>query len=372
MAILAAAALGASPAAAQGPGGGRTGGGPGGQRQQGAGSGAGSYGATMMGDAVIEYDAQTGSLIIITDEETNSQIGQIIENLDRPAPQVLIKVLFLEVTHGNAIDLGTEGSYSFDFGSDNDSTGLAETLFGISGLTRGGFVDIETTNLEATLYALAETGKLEVLARPSVLTRNNEQATITIGQEIPFIRNSRITNEGQTINTVEYDDVGIILEVTPHITPDRLVELEVYPEISTIGADSVEISPGVSTPVIAKRSAETRVVVEDGRTVVIGGMMEDNVVEAIQKIPLLGDVPIVGYLFKRKTRVVTKTELLICLTPQVIMSREELRSMSRGEMQRLKITPQAFTEGQLDTYVEDLHRQEEMDELLPEQDMPTP
>ena len=321
------------------------------QAQQTSASAAKSYSSGLVGNAVIQYDAETGSLIVITDDETNKQIEKIITNLDQPVPQVLIKVLFLEVTHTNALDLGVEGKYTYKRDGNQD---VIQTIFGLSHETRGGFYKILDEDLEVTIRAISERTKLEILSRPSVLARNNQQATITVGQEVPFIRNSRITSDGQTINTIEYDDIGIILRVTPHITSDRLVEMEVIPEISALTGDTVPISETVNATVIAKRSAETRVVVEDGKTVVIGGMMEDNNTETVTKIPILGDIPILGAPFRRTIKSKSKTELLIFLTPHVVEGSSELRDISVSEKDKTELAPKAFTDKQIDKYIDNL------------------
>ena len=309
------------------------------------------YGTQSMGEAVIQFDPETGSLIVIADDETNEQIGKIVTNLDRPIPQVLIKVLFLEVTHVDGLDLGVEGSYQYGKEGNED---IVQTVFGLAYETRGGFYKILEDDLEVTIRALAETSKLEVLSRPSILARNNQEATITVGKEVPFIRNSRITNDGQTINTIEYDDIGIILNVTPHITSHKLVEMEVIPEISTLTGETVPISEQINAPVIAKRSAETRVVVEDGMTVVIGGMMEDHDTESVRKIPILGDIPILGAAFRRTIKEKSKTELLIFLTPHVVEYPSELKGLSIAEKNKAELAPKAFTDKQIDKFIDNL------------------
>ncbi|HUT24625.1 MAG TPA: hypothetical protein VM492_09810 [Sumerlaeia bacterium] len=305
-----------------------------------------SSGAVTAGEAVIQADPETGSLIIITDDETNERIRRVIEALDRPVPQALIKVLFLEVTHSKGSDWNLQGALRW---GPKDATTLSRSE--VTFQPGYGFVEILARDLDLTLTALAEVAKLEVLSRPSILARNNQEAVITVGQEVPFIRNSRITQEGQTINTVEYDDIGIILRVTPHISPDGLVEMDVAPEISTLTGDSVPISEGVTAPVFAKRSAETCVVVPDGRTVVIGGLMEDQDTESIGKIPMLGDIPYLGLLFQRKTTSKSKTELLIFLTPHVVRSTEQLADLSRSEKEKADLSEGAFTQEQLEKYL---------------------
>lgn len=317
-------------------------------------SSANRQGAGLRGDALVQYDADTGSLIVVTDELTNEEIGKVIEELDRPVPQVLIKVLFLEVTHSNDLDLGVEGflqkteTYNF---SDRVDTETLQTLFGVANQTTGGFYRIIENDLDITLRALAQVAKLEVLSRPSILTRNNQEAVITVGQEVPFIRNSRITDNGQTINTIEYEDIGIILTVTPHISEDRTVSLEVAPEISTLTGETIEISANANAPVIAKRSAETGVVVPDGSTVVIGGLMEDNVTKTTRKVPILGDIPLLGAAFRRKIDEKSKTELLIFLTPHVVEGYSELEEMSIKEKTTSELAPKAFESKTLEKYL---------------------
>jgi general secretion pathway protein D len=322
--------------------------------------GKSGYGAALTGNASIQYDPETGSLIVITDEDTNKNIDKIVKNLDQPVPQVLIKVLFLEVTHTKDLDLGVEGSYQYGSKQDfaNGTQDVIETLFGLASETRGGFYKIldNDNDLAVTIRAMAEKTKLEVLSRPSVLVRNNQEATITVGQSVPFITNSRITENGDTLNTIQYEDIGIILTVTPHIKSDNMVELEVTPEISTLTGDTVPISETVNARVIAKRSAATEVVVESGKTVVIGGMMQDNNTEDVHKIPILGDIPLLGMAFRRTVTDKSKTELLIFLTPHVLATPAELRERSIAEKNQAELVPQAFTKKQIDKYIDNLDK----------------
>ncbi len=301
-------------------------------------------------DTVIQVDPETGSIIIRADEATHKQLQSVLKELDRPVPQVLINVLFLEVTHSKDLDLGVEGSFGFDGSSLADRDTLS-TAFGVAAETRGSFYHLLEKNLDLTLRALSEQGKLEVLSRPSILTRNNMTATITVGVVLPVIRNSRITQDGQTLNTIEEKDVGIILQVTPFISSDGLVEMDLSPEISTLTGDTVPITDTVNYPVIAKRSAETRVVVADGHTVVIGGLMEDSKTQTVKKVPLLGDIPLVGRAFQRKIDSKSKTELLIFLTPHVVSRSGELQAVSEQETHRTELAPKAFTSQQMQKFM---------------------
>ena len=318
-------------------------------------SSSASSGIRKLGEAHFEVDPGSRSLIITTDAETNEKIMKVLETLDKPVPQALIKVLFLEVTHGNDRDIGVE------FGYDSEAEGRDRSLIStlgdaVTALTTASagdrpMVRILETDLEVTLRAMQKVAKLEVLSRPSIMARHNEEATITIGQEVPFIRNSRITEQGQTINTIEYEDIGIILTVTPHITNSGLVELVVAPEISTLTGDTVSIAGGIDAPVIAKRSAETHVVVPSGKTIVIGGLMEDQETESVHKVPILGDIWGIGALFRRKVTTKSKTELLIFLTPTIVEAMTDIARVTNDEKASTRLLPEAFEDEELNRYL---------------------
>jgi general secretion pathway protein D len=268
---------------------------------------------------------------------------------------VLIKVLVAEVTHDNSLDIGAE----FSILNLNDA-GVAEitagTNYGLANQSSGAVVKIARKEFSATLRALENVGKLDVLSRPYILASDNQVATITVGQEVPRITRSQLTDQGQTINTVEYEDVGIILNVLPHINPDGMVIMEVAPEISQLTGTTVDIGSGVSAPVIAKRSAYSRVGIRNGNTIVIGGLMEDRKTVTIAKVPLVGDVPLVGQLFRRDIISKSKTELLIFMTPHVARAPVDLPGMSQDEMRGTQLTPDAVDRGVFDSQMEGLRR----------------
>lgn len=303
-----------------------------------------SEGKTL-GAAHFEIDPDSRSLIVTTDPDTNETIRRLVEQLDRPVPQALIKVLFLEVTHTDDLDVGTDIRFAHEE-SDGDYR-ILETMFGAASFTQGGTVAVLQDDLQATLSLLAEVTKTEVLSRPSIMARSNQEATITIGSEVPFVRNSQVTDDGRVLNTVEYEDIGIILTVTPYISDDGTVELDVAPEISTLTGESVTISEGIEAPTFSKRSAETRVVVPDGRTVVIGGLMDNLDTDTVRKVPLLGDIPLLGRLFQRRIQDKTKTELLIFLTPHVVRTAEESERLTEDESSGTSLVPNAFEDDSL-------------------------
>jgi general secretion pathway protein D len=279
--------------------------------------------------AHFEIDATSKTLIVTTDAETNKIIQRILSELDKPVPQVLIKVQFVEVTIGDDLDMGVEATYSNT--KDNGDASIVSSIVGATNITQGGTVGILSGDLDVTLKALASASKMEVLSRPSIMARSNEEATITVGYEVPFVTNSQVSDEGTTTNTIEYEDIGIILTVTPEIADDGMVKMLVAPEISTITGETVTISEGVEAPTFAKRSAETTVSVPSGQTVVIGGLMDTEETKSQTKVPILGDIPLLGWFFRRTVTTKDKTELLIFLTPQVVTNHQENQNMSDSE-----------------------------------------
>ena len=150
--------------------------------------------------------------------------------------------------------------------------------------------------------------------------------------------------------------MGIILNVTPHINPDGQVVMDVNPEISALTDSTVQIQPGVTAPIISQRSAQTRVAIRDGQTIVIGGLMQDSKNQTVSKIPLLGDLPWVGALFQRNQTTKVKTELLIFLTPHVAMMPAMLEQMSKEEKAGMVIVPKAVAPGIYQEHMEGLNR----------------
>ncbi len=346
--------------------------------------------STMIGDALITADPETRRLIVITDEQTQENISQVISNLDRPKPQVLIKVVFAEVTYNNSLDVGLEGSVTHGFGGlagaitnfgvgTNGSiipTGITPAApntvigggssFGLAqaaGPVGGAFATLTGQDYTVTLKAIASKGKIEILSRPSILARNNQKASIVVGQEVPLITGVNYDTFGQQHNAITYQNVGIILDVTPFITPEGMVEMILKPQISSVNHDpsqAVAIA-GASTngsavfsPVIDVRAADTVVVTPDGNTVVIGGLMQNSRTTTDSKVPILGDIPLLGNLFKHKVQSDVKTELLIFLTPYVVQTPHQLAMMSTSETTRTQLAPKAFTEKELNQFLDNV------------------
>ncbi len=349
-----------------GGGGGGFGGG-GGASRGGSSSSTGStrdYGnSTQLGDATFSIDPETHQVLVATDESTYLSISNLISRLDKPKPQVLINAVFLEVTHDDALDLGVDGSFWKSIG--NGMNVGATNLFNLSSLgSQGQTIGSSTMPAGAGLYAIAgkdfaasiraisSAGKTEVLSRPSVLVRNNQPATITVGQSVPLITGVTYSGLNNTpINTISYQSVGIILQVTPFISPKGLVEMIVAPQISSLSDKNVGITAGITAPVIDVRSASTVVVTRDGETIVIGGLMENSKTTINSKIPFFGDIPWIGGLFSHRQKANTKTELIIFLTPHVVNQPGEMAKYTEIETRKAENAPKAFTEHELNIYL---------------------
>ncbi len=336
--------------------------GQGGGRRTSTGSTAQYPRTGAIGDAYYSIDPETRRVVVISDEETSRAVSQVLSNLDRPKPQVLIKVVFLEVTLTKGLDFGIEGGWTKPIG--NGMTPNASDVFGLSALNSApsnspvnalgqplssfspnasqvapgsaGLYQILGPNYQVTLRAIAANGNAKVLSRPSILARNNQPAQIVVGQQVPIITSVSYNGlTGTPVNAVQYQNVGVILTVTPFITSDDTVEMIVNPQVSSIDTTtSIPISLGVNAPVIDTRSANTVAVTPNGQTIILGGLIHDSKLSNVTKIPLLGDIPGLGVLFRRTVRQDTKTELLIFLTPHIIETPTQLVSLTKTEREK--------------------------------------
>lgn len=368
--LLAGALAGSAQAQFQPFGGGFGGGGFGGGGAGGGGAASRTTGGGQpLGGADISFDPETRNMIVVTDDKTLEEIKKVISGLDRPSPQVLIKVIFLEATYSKNSDIGFAGGLKRDIklegvsgvvGQGFGNTPIKDVAGAVSQAAPGaGVYSILGSDFQATLRAIATAGKTDVLSRPSILARNNQSATISLGQQVPLVSGTRFDTFGNQINTITYQNVGVNLSVTPFISSDGNVEMVVTPEISSLADRSqwVAVSGGTNSvlaPVINSRTATTTVVVPNGQTVVIGGLMENTQTESENKVPGLGDIPLLGNLFKRKQKENVKRELMIFLTPTIVMAPSQLAGVTYDEKLNKQIAPKAFPQEDLDRFLESL------------------
>jgi general secretion pathway protein D len=298
----------------------------------------------LTGAAYVVPDVDTNSLLVAVVSQYKPEVQTVIEQLDRPIAQVLIKVLVAEVSHDDSSDFGMDFS-ALDLrttATSNNGSRAASSFGNLGAFNSNGGLLLQVTesNVQAAMHALAVQGKLDVLSRPYILCSDNQTAEITVGQSVPIITNSTISNLGTTQNTIQYQSVGIILLVQPHVNQEGLVTCLVEPEVSSLSDQSVPISSnGLTAPVFNTRTAQTYVAIQNGQTIVIGGMIGDQKTQTFQKIPVLGDIPLVGPLFGRTQFSDTRTELLIFMTPHVALRPEFLLGQTQDEMKEVTNQP---------------------------------
>ncbi len=301
---------------------------------------AGSLLSLLEREVTVQGDEKSNRLLVALSPRYREAFDQIVKELDATPPQVLIQVLLAEVTlDSNAqwgIDMrvGPFGGDQYNVGSLSAGSGVAAAL-GMPNLS------VSSTDFELLIRALETQGRLEVLSRPQVLVKNNEPARMQVGEKVQIADRQERLGNGNISTTTRQEDVGIILNVTPSISADGFVSMEIQPEISALTSRTTQVSENLQTPVFSVRQLQTSVMVKDGETIVIGGLIQTNDEERSTKVPLLGDLPVIGGLFKSYKYNRIKTELLMILTPKVIRSGKEsaaqelLRQLTREEIQRL-------------------------------------
>jgi general secretion pathway protein D len=203
-----------------------------------------------------------------------------------------------------------------------------------AGITLGG---VTFPNIGAVINTVQQDTSVHILSNPQVLTSDNEEATITVGKNIPYITRAERSQTNVDYTTYEYRDVGVILTITPTINTERFVRLKVNQEVSTL----VEEQSTQGLPTTLKRTAKTTIMIKDNQTIVIGGLMGDSSTSTNYQVPLLGDIPLLGWLFKSKGQKREKTNLYIFITPHIIetvaeaeavkkIKREEIESFEGG------------------------------------------
>src|SRR3990170_1692432 len=271
------------------------------------------------GGISITSDKATNSLIIMASPEDYERLKSIIERLDIRRKQVYVEAAIVEMGIDKAREIGMEwrstenvsaGETIVAGGTLLAPPGSGITSFAVNPLSVSGLVaagvhgflpDGTTLNVGALVRLFQADSEVNVLSTPNILTLDNQEAKIIVGQNVPFITGVSQTAGGNVQATIERKDVGIQLRITPHTTESDLVRLDIYQEISSL-AGSVPVGTDQEVPITNKRSAETSVVVRDQETIVIAGLIKDDIIVGDSKVPLLGDIPILGHLFKYEGR----------------------------------------------------------------------
>lgn len=287
----------------------------------------------LTGQVTVIPDQNTNSLIVVTTPENAALIRAILAQLDKIPEQVMIETMIVEASLDANTKLGVEWKFTQDkaFGN-TGTTGTAQSNFGTNQSTAQGFKYTLTGGvLDAFINALKTDTKFNVLSTPKIFTSNNVQAQINISQRVPFVVSQRTDANGNITYNYDFEDVGIVLTVTPRITANGYVTMDVSQT-----ANDLQGFTSFNAPIVNQRQAETTVSVKDGETIILGGIIRNSVSSTVKKIPLLGDIPILGNLFKTTDKTNSKTELLVFLTPRLVRDSEDAKKMS--EQEKLKLS----------------------------------
>lgn len=330
-----------------------------------------------VGGISITSDKASNALIIVASPADYNNLVQIIKQLDKKRRQVYVEAMIVEASIDNLRELGVKWRVTAKhkgepillggFGSITVDA-VQNIIQGLEGLTLGGlgnFIkdipmtiidsngNITTTNMTipgfAALFSLNEfKDVINVLSTPQILTSDNKEAEIVVGENVPFIskRERDATAANIVLSSIERKDVGITLKLTPQITEGDYVKLDIYQEISSLkqASESILINVG---PTTTKRSTKTSVVVKDGQTVVIGGLMQEKEEININKMPILGDIPLIGMFFKSEQISKKKTNLLVFLTPHIVKESEKIEQLTSKKQKEFAMAENRFVEGEL-------------------------
>ncbi len=295
------------------------------------------------GKVTITPDKASNSLVIMASPNDYTNLVQVIKKLDRRSKQVFVQAMIAEISLDKSHELGVQlGAIGGGRPSDNlavaglyDPLGSLSTLGAI--IAGGGalapVVNAGAVNVTAVLKALDKNGLLNILSTPNILTSDNKEAEINVGENVPF-QGASTQSSTFTTTSVERKDVGIILKIKPQISEGDYIRMEINQEISQVKDFKGQAIDLVTT----KRSAKTNVVVKNKETVVIGGLIQDTEENVTSKIPFLGDIPLLGWMFKTTSKVRKKTNLVLLLTPHIIKDAADLAEMTQIQRQTFEET----------------------------------
>jgi general secretion pathway protein D len=308
------------------------------------------------GGGMIQADTSSNSLIVTASEPVYNNIRSVIEKLDVRRPQIFVEALIVEVTADKASEFGVQWQNltgvnksgtniigGTNYGATGNIIGASGNITSVGQGLNVGIVNGTTTipgagvngaalavlNLGMLAHALETDTNANILSAPNLMTLDNEEAKIVVGQNVPFVTGSYAQTGSATtatpFQTIERKDVGLTLKIKPQIMQGGTVKLQIYQEISSVVASSASSTAGVTTN---KRSFESNIMVDDNQIVVLGGLISDSVNDVASKTPLLGDIPILGNLFRYETRQHTKTNLMVFIRPYVMYESDGYRKIT--------------------------------------------
>lgn len=291
----------------------------------------------LSNQVTVVADPNTNSLIVVTAPEYAEIVKRIVDQLDKIPQQVLVETVIVEASLTASDKLGV----TFQTTQSGNTTSTLGQVFNNVGATttttntenEGFQYSITGKNYGIFLNALKEDQKFQVLATPKIFTSNGVSSEINISQSVPYITNSITDVNGNISYQYAFQDVGIVLDVTPRITSNGYVSMDV-----TQTANDLQGYTSFNAPIVNQRSANTTVSVKDGNTVILGGIIRKDLTADVRKIPLLGDIPVLGQLFRSTVKSNVKTELIVFLTPHIVNSADDAERLRRENEQ--KVSPE--------------------------------
>ncbi|MGK0288866.1 MAG: general secretion pathway protein D, partial [bacterium] len=315
--------------------------------------------------STISSSSNSSGFKIVADEETNSivvfaqptqflSIERVIQRLDIVRPQVFFEALIMEVTIDKTFSLNinwqanalTQSGSNRGMITMNDPnsrgvpTGLSSTLptgqenssFGLLGPIIN-FNGVEFPSFQSFVKAVQKNTNIDILSNPQLLTMANQEATINVGETRPFIKEITIDSNNNERQSVEYRDVGIKLKILPQVNANNTITLKIDETTSEVKTGTLDSD---KFPITLTRTINTSVTIADGKTVVLGGLINDTIDISETKTPCLGDIPLLGWFFKGKSKTRKKTNLLVFITPRIIRTKEDLKKISFRTSERFK------------------------------------
>jgi len=340
-------------------------------------------------DVQIVADKATNSLVITANKADYAVLEDVIKKLDIPRRMVYLEALIMEVNATKDFAVGVEWIGGFTYGDDKGivfggskpgdssvlpslenptlpkgfSMGLVNEFIEINGQT--------FPSLSAILNAYKKDDDVHIVSTPQILTTDNEEAEIKVGENVPYITSQNTTASTQDYTNYEYKDVGVTLKITPQINQENVVRLQVYVEVVKLKNEAVALA--TNTPTTYKRTAQTTVIIQDNSTLVIGGIIGDDVQNNSYKVPLLGDIPVLGWLFKTESQVVDRVNLYIFLTPRIIRNPGEAFSVTKEKRDNAEYHHETGWETEPFEYKEDTRevlKSRHVPQTLKEEDQP--
>ncbi|MDQ2798054.1 MAG: hypothetical protein M3Y13_00240, partial [Armatimonadota bacterium] len=294
----------------------------------------------LTGEVLLVPNIDMNSVIVVCPPEDREVVQKVLEQMDEIPKQVMIETLIVEANLDKSHQLGVEFSSNETtnvLGARGPST--ISQNFGLQSNTtepQGLRYTLSAGQYSVFLQAVQTDRRFNVLSTPRIFTTNNATAQINISQSVPYLSSQSVA-AGTSLSNYSFINVGIILTVTPRITSNGYVTMDVTQTANDLVGYTTS---SLSAPTVNQREAQTTVSVKDGETVVLGGIINDTFSKTVSKVPLLGDLPVIGYLFRSSSKSVSKTELLVFMTPHVVRDPDEARKLRQQTESELGKTTQ--------------------------------